>query len=83
MACSWLQWCREAICLSYEGSPCPSGNREPSGGGSEVHRLQEAHIFYVGLDIHDKRIAISVFSESGTQSHPEVRRGALQRRGRE
>jgi hypothetical protein len=30
---------------------------EFSGGGSEVHRLQEATMFYVGLDIHDKRIA--------------------------
>jgi hypothetical protein len=27
------------------------------GGDSEVHRLQEAPIFYVGLDIHDKPIA--------------------------
>jgi hypothetical protein len=38
---------------------------ESSGGGSEFHRLQEATIFYVGLDIHDKRIAICVLGENG------------------
>jgi hypothetical protein len=38
---------------------------EPSGGGSEVHRLQEASDFYVGLDIHDKRIAICVLGQTG------------------
>ena len=32
---------------------------------SEVHRLQEATMFYVGLDIHDKRIAICVLGETG------------------
>jgi hypothetical protein len=30
---------------------------ESSGSGSEFHRLQAATMFYVGLDIHDKRIA--------------------------
>jgi hypothetical protein len=29
---------------------------ESSGGGSDFHQLQEATMFYVGLDIHDKRI---------------------------
>jgi hypothetical protein len=38
---------------------------ESSGGGSEFNRLQEATKFYVGLDIHDKRIAICVLSETG------------------
>jgi hypothetical protein len=33
---------------------------ESSGGGSEFDGLQEATMFYVGLDIHDKRIAICV-----------------------
>jgi hypothetical protein len=32
---------------------------------SEVHRLQEAPTLYVGLDIHDKRTAICVLSETG------------------
>jgi hypothetical protein len=64
-ASSWLQWCREAAKARYEGSLCQSGNVEPSGGGSEVHRLQEAPRLYVGLDIHDQRIAISVLGETG------------------
>jgi hypothetical protein len=68
--CSWLQWCREAACLSYEGSTCQSGNLELYGGGSEVHRLQEAPLLYVGLDIHDQRIAICVLGEAGTQVAP-------------
>jgi hypothetical protein len=64
-------------------------------------------MFYVGLDIHDKRIAICILGETGQivrraqvrtidemmrmlealpdrfglRSHPEVRRGALRRRG--
>jgi hypothetical protein len=65
--CSWLQRCREAACVSYEGSPCQSDNLEPSGGGSEVHRLQEATMLYVGLDIHDESIAICVLGQTGTQ----------------
>src|SRR6516165_8621331 len=52
-------------CRDYEGSPCQSGNLELRGGVPEVHRLQEATMFYVGLDIHDKRIAICVLSEAG------------------
>jgi hypothetical protein len=38
---------------------------ESSGGGSEFHRRQEATLFYVGLDIHDKRIAICVLGQIG------------------
>jgi transposase len=38
---------------------------ELSGGGSEIPRFQEALRFYVGLDIHTKRIAICVLSEAG------------------
>jgi hypothetical protein len=30
-----------------------------------VHRLQEAHILYLGLDIHEKRIAICVLGDIG------------------
>jgi hypothetical protein len=37
---------------------------ESSGGGSGFHRLQEATMFYVGLDIHDKRIAICVLGQT-------------------
>jgi hypothetical protein len=38
---------------------------ESSGGGSEFHRLQGATLFYVDLDIHDRRIAICVLGETG------------------
>jgi hypothetical protein len=38
---------------------------ESSGGGSEFHRLQEATLFYAGLDIHDTRIAICVLGQTG------------------
>jgi hypothetical protein len=38
---------------------------ESSGGGSEFHRLQEATMFYVGLDFHEKRIAIRVLAQTG------------------
>jgi hypothetical protein len=38
---------------------------ESSGSGSEFHRLQEATVFDVGLDIHDKRIAICVLGQTG------------------
>jgi transposase len=72
-ASSWLQWCREAACVGYEGSLCQSGNLEPRGGGSEVQRLQEAPRLYVGLDIHDRRIAICVLGETG----PIVRRAQV------
>jgi hypothetical protein len=37
---------------------------ESSCGGSEFHRLQEATTFYVGLDIHDKRIASCVLGQT-------------------
>jgi hypothetical protein len=30
---------------------------ESSGGGSAFHRVQQATMFYVGLDIHGKRVA--------------------------
>jgi hypothetical protein len=33
---------------------------ESSGGGSKFYRLQEAHMLYVGLEMHEKRIAICV-----------------------
>jgi hypothetical protein len=38
---------------------------EFSGGGSEVHRLQEAQMLYVRLDIHGKRITLCVLGETG------------------
>jgi hypothetical protein len=63
--CSWLQWCCGAASVGYEGSPCQSGNLEHDGCVFEVHQLQEATMFYVGLDIHDKRIAICVLNEAG------------------
>jgi hypothetical protein len=50
---------------SYEGSLRPSRNVELSGGGSEVPRIQEATMFYVGLDIHSKRISLCVLSATG------------------
>jgi hypothetical protein len=37
---------------------------QPSGGGSEFHRLQEATLFHVGLEIHDERIAICVLGQT-------------------
>jgi hypothetical protein len=63
-----LQWCREAASVSYEGSPCQASNLELSDGVPTVHRLEEATLFYVGLDIHDKRIAICVLGETAKKS---------------
>jgi hypothetical protein len=40
-------------------------------------------MFYLGLDIHDRRITICVLSKAGLKSHPEVRHGAWRHRGRE
>lgn len=42
-----------------------SGTLEVSGSVPEVQRFQEATLFYVGLDIHDRRIAICALSEAG------------------
>jgi hypothetical protein len=36
-----------------------------SSCGFEIHRLQDAPKLYVGLDIHERRIAICVLGESG------------------
>jgi hypothetical protein len=38
---------------------------ECSGGGFGFRRFQEATVFYVGLEIHDKRIAICVLGGTG------------------
>jgi hypothetical protein len=51
--------------IGYEGSPCQASNPELSDGVPKVLRLEEATMFYVGLDIHDKRIAICVLGETG------------------
>src|SRR5918998_1700435 len=42
-----------------------AGNVERSGGGSHVPYLEEAPMFHVGLDIHSRRIAVCVLSETG------------------
>jgi hypothetical protein len=56
--------------VETEGSLCQSGNLELIRGVLEVHRLQEATVFYVGLDIHDKRIAICRLNSPVTRSAP-------------
>jgi hypothetical protein len=40
-----------------------------SGGASDPPRLQEALLFYVGLDLHSKRIALCVLSATGPVAH--------------
>jgi hypothetical protein len=56
--------------VETEGSLCQSGNLKLNRGVLEVHRLQEATMFYVGLDIHDKRIAICRFNSPVPRSAP-------------